>query len=115
MQDITVASSPADCPLASRYRWISLVEIALGTFFVIGHNVFHIVPNEVPILFVFFWVSFWLRDGGWSVAGLKRPKSWGKTVLMAITAAAVLLVGSELVIQPLASHFWHSPENISGC
>lgn len=113
MQDISVASSPADRPLASRYRWISLVEIALGTFFVIGHNAFHIVPNEVPILFVFFWVSFWLRDGGWSVPGLKRPTSWGKTLLMAITAAAVLLVGSELVIQPLASHFWHSPENVS--
>jgi len=113
MQNIAVASCAVDHPLASRYRWISLVEIALGTFFVIGHNVFHIVPNEVPILFVFFWVSFWLRDGGWSVPGLKRPKSWGKTVLLAITAAAMLLVGSELIIQPLASHFWHSPENVS--
>jgi hypothetical protein len=41
MQDMAVASSPADRPLTSRYRWISLVEIALGTFFVIGHNVFH--------------------------------------------------------------------------
>jgi len=106
MQDIAVASSPGDRPLASRYRWISLVEIVLGTFFVIGHNVFHVVPNEVPILFVFFWVSFWLRDGGWGVAGLKRPTSWGKTALMAIAAAALLLGGSELVIQPLASHFW---------
>ena len=48
MQDIAVASSPADRPLTSRCRLISLVEIALGTFFVIGHNVFHIVPNEVP-------------------------------------------------------------------
>jgi membrane protease YdiL (CAAX protease family) len=113
MQDIAVASYAVDHPPASRYRWISLIEIALGTFFVIGHNVFHIVPNEVPILFMLFWASFWLRDGGWSLPGLKRPKSWGKTVLMAVTAAAVLLVGSELVIQPLAGHFWHSPQRIS--
>ena len=113
MQDPAIASSTADRLRALRYRWTSLAEIALGTFFVIGHNVFHIVPNEVLILFVFFVASFWLRDGGWSVAGLKRPESWGKTVLMAITAAAVLQVGSELVIQPLASHFWHSPESVS--
>jgi uncharacterized protein len=113
MQDIAVASCAVDRPLALRYRWISLVEVALGTFFVIGHNVFHIVPNEVPILFVFFWFSFWLRDGGWTVPGLKRPKSWGKTALMAIAAAAVLQVGSELVVQPLATHFWHSSENVS--
>jgi uncharacterized protein len=113
MQDIAAASSPADRPLTSRYRWISLVEIALGTFFVIGHNVFHILPNEVPILFVFFWVSFWLRDGGWSVAGLTEPKSWWKTVLMAIVAAAVLQLGSELVVQPLASHLWQRPEHVS--
>ena len=33
--------------------------------------------------------------------------------MMAIAAAAVLLLGSELVIQPLASHFWPSPENVS--
>ena len=113
MQDIVIASPPSGQPLTSRYRWVSLVEIALGTFVVVGHNVFRIVPNEVPILFVFFWVSFWLRDGGWRVAGLTRPKSWGKALLLAIIAAAVLLAGSELVIQPLASHFWPSPENVS--
>ena len=113
MQDTAVAASPANRPLTPRQRWISLAEIALGTFIVIGHNVFHIVPNEVPILFVLFWVSFRLRDGGWSVAGLTRPRSWWKTALMAMIAAAVLQLGSELVIQPLASHLWHTPEQVS--
>jgi membrane protease YdiL (CAAX protease family) len=113
MKDIAVTPPLSNRPLSSRYRWISLAEIVIGTFVVIGHNVFHVVPNEVPILFVFFWVSFRLRDGGWKVAGLKRPSSWPKAVLMAFAAAAVLLLGSELVIQPLASHFWPSPENVS--
>jgi hypothetical protein len=76
-----------------------------GAFTVIGHNVFHIVPNEVPILFVLFWISLRLRDGGWSVGGLMRPKSWWKTVVMAIVAAALLQLGSQFVIEPLASHF----------
>jgi membrane protease YdiL (CAAX protease family) len=113
MQDIAVASPPADRPLTSRYRWISLVEVGLGTFFVIGHNVFRIVPNEVPILFLFFWVSFRLRDGGWSVPGLTSPKSWWKTLVAAIVAATVLQLGSELAIEPLASRLWHGPEQVS--
>ena len=48
MQDAAIPSAPQ--PLSSRYRAISLAEVALGTFLVIGHNVFHIVPNEVPFL-----------------------------------------------------------------
>jgi membrane protease YdiL (CAAX protease family) len=94
-------------------RWLSLLEVVLGAFIVIGHNVFHIVPNEVPILFVLFWISLRLRDGGGSVAGLTRPNSWWKTVLMAIVAAALLQIGSQFVIQPLASQIWHAPEQTS--
>jgi membrane protease YdiL (CAAX protease family) len=94
-------------------RWMSFGEIVLGSFIVIGHNVFHILPNEVPILFVLFWISLRLRDGGWMVAGLKRPTSWLKIMTMAVVAAAVLQVGSQLVVQPLASHLWHRPEQVS--
>jgi membrane protease YdiL (CAAX protease family) len=107
------ALSPAERTLTPRERWISLLEVVLGAFIVIGHNVFRIVPNEVPILFVLFWISLRLRDGRWNVGGLKRPKSWLKTVVMAIVAAAVLQLGSELVVQPLASHLWHEPERVS--
>ena len=48
----------------------------------------------VFFLFALFFISFKLRDGGWSVAGLKRPRSWGKTVLMAVAAVVVLQVGA---------------------
>lgn len=113
MQDLAPISSLEGRPLTSRERSISLAEIALGTFVVIGHNVFHLVPNEVPILFALFWISWLLRGRRWGVASLKRPKSWGKTWLTAIAAAAVLLLGSQLVIEPLAGHFWRQPENVS--
>ena len=99
--------------LSRHQRWMSFGEIVLGSFIVIGHNVFHILPNEVPILFVLFWISLRLRDGGWRVAGLKRPKSWLKIMTMAVVAALVLQVGSQLVVQPLASHLWHRPEQVS--
>ena len=100
-------------PMLKRDRWISLAEVAAGSFIVIGHNVLRILPNEVPILFGLFWVSALLRRGHWSLTGLKRPESWWKTVLMAIAAAAVLQLGSELVVQPIARYIWHRPEQVS--
>jgi uncharacterized protein len=103
----------AERRLTPRERWISLAEVLLGAFIVIGHNVFRILPNEVPILFVLFWISLRIRDGGWRVAGLRQPKSWAKTVPIAMAATAVLLLGSELVIQPLARHFFPGPEKVS--
>jgi uncharacterized protein len=99
--------------LPTRYRWISLLEVILGSFFVIGHNIFKIVPNEVFFLFALFCISFRLRDGGWSVAGLARPSSWGRTVSLAVAGAVILQIGSEFVIEPLAHQFWRQPEQVS--
>jgi uncharacterized protein len=112
MQDIDSMPS-AQQPLSPRYRWISLAEVALGTFIVIGHNVFHIVPNEVPILAALFFLSFWIRDHGYKIPGLSKPKSWRNTFLMALAAAAILQLGSELVVGPLAAHFWPEPQHVS--
>lgn len=36
-----------------------------------------------------------------------------KIVVMAILAAALLLLGSQFGIEPLASHLWHRPEQVS--
>jgi len=86
---------------------------AIGAFIVFGHNIFHILPNEVPILFVLGWISLRWRNGGWKYAGLSRPQSRWKTVALAATAAAILLLGSELVVEPLAHRVWPEPEHVS--
>lgn len=104
-------SEPAS--LTPRQRAISLAEVLLGAFLVIGHNGFHIVPNEVPFLFALFGISFGIRERGWKLPGLPFPRSWGKTLLWAGGAVIVLLVGSEFVVQPLAHHFWPQAEHIS--
>lgn len=83
-----------DC-LTTRQRWISFAEVVLGALIVIGHNVYHIVPNEVPILFVVGWISLRVRDGGWKSVGLRKPNSWAKTVLWALLAAALIVVLSD--------------------
>jgi uncharacterized protein len=100
-------------PLSIPYRWTSLFEVAVGVFLVLGHNVFRVVPNEVFFLFALFWVSFKVRDGGWKVAGLKRPGSWRRTLVLALVGTVVLQAGSELVIQPLAQQIWHNEEQVS--
>src|SRR6516165_8315095 len=96
-----------------RARWFSLLELVLGVFIVFGHNIFHILPNEVPILFVLGWISLRWRNGGWQYAGLIRPHSCWRLVALAILAAAVLLLGSELVVAPLAHRIWPEPEHVS--
>jgi membrane protease YdiL (CAAX protease family) len=85
---------------------LSALELLLGAFIVIGHNVFHVVPNEVPLLFVLGLVSIRWRDGSWSAMGFRRPASWGRLVLLALAAAALRMILGGLVIEPLAGHFW---------
>lgn len=93
-----------DC-LTTRQRWISFAEVVLGALIVIGHNVYHIVPNEVPILIVLGWLSLRVRDGGWKAVGLRKPDSWAKTVLWALLAAALIVVLSDVVVGPIAEKF----------
>ena len=91
-----------------RARVVSAGEWTLGALVVVGHNVFRLVPNEVPILVVLAIVSMRLREGAWRWAalGFKRPQSWRRIVLIALGAAALRLLLGSLVIEPFASHFW---------
>ena len=90
-------------PVAS--RTLSGFELLLGAAIVIGHNVFRVVPNEVPILFVLGLVSVRLRDGGWSAMGFKRPVSWKRVLLIALAAAALRILTGEIV-ERITLPFW---------
>ena len=87
--------------------WISLFEFLVGSAIVVGHNVYSILPNEVPILFVIGWISIHFRDRGWRNVGLNRPCSWRNTILIALAVAAVRVLGGELVVEPSAHRVWH--------
>jgi membrane protease YdiL (CAAX protease family) len=92
--------------LTTAQRWISLAEFLIGAAIVIGHNVYHVIPNEVPILFVIGLVSLRIRDGGWKQVGLHWPSSWPRTLLFALAAAALRIVLGSVVVDPLTAHFW---------
>jgi membrane protease YdiL (CAAX protease family) len=95
-------------------RWLSAAEFVLGSAIVIGHNVYRILPNEVPILFVLGLISVRVRDGGWAAMGLARPASWRRTVVFALVAAAVRIVLGAVVIDPLTARFWPPANAPSG-
>jgi hypothetical protein len=64
-------SATSSSTFTPRARWFSLLECAFGVFVVLGHNIFHILPNEVPILFVLGWLSLRWRNDGWKYAGCR--------------------------------------------
>ena len=82
--------------LNARQRWFSLVEFVVGGAIVIAHNVYHRVPNKVPILFLLGWISIRLRNGGWKGVGLKRPESWRKTILWGILAGVLIIAAGQV-------------------
>ena len=90
-------------------RLLSALELTLGAAIVIGHNVFRVVPNEVPILFVLGLVSIRLRDGSLAAMGLRRPDSWRRVVLIAIVAAAVRILAGDYIVVPFAERWWPEP------
>jgi uncharacterized protein len=86
-------------------RLLSAAEFAAGACFVFGYNVFHVLPNEVPILCVLGLLSFRWRNGGWAAMGLRRPGSWTRVVLIAVAAAVARMVVSEAA-GSLTSRWW---------
>ena len=98
---------PSTNPAASRA--LSAFELLFGGFVVIGHNVFHVVPNEVIVLSALGLVSFRLRDGGWSSMGFRRPASWRRVFLIALVAAGVRILLGQFVVDPMTGFFWPAP------
>jgi CAAX protease family protein len=97
----------SDNPSASRA--LSALEFFFGAFIVIGHNVFHIVPNEVIVLCVLGLISIRLRDGRWSAMGFRQPASWRRILLIALAAAALRILLGQFLIEPVTGFFWPKP------
>jgi uncharacterized protein len=103
MSDVSTETAGAEpASLTPPQRMLSLVEFAIGGAIVIAHNVFHVVPNEVPILFVLGIISIRLREGSFRAIGLGRPKSWTLTVLFGLVTAVVVIAVGQYVTEPLA-------------
>lgn len=76
-------------------RGISALEFALAAVVVLGHNVWRVLPNEVPILALAGLISVRVREGGWTALGFRRPASWWRMILIAVGAAALRILISD--------------------
>jgi membrane protease YdiL (CAAX protease family) len=101
-----IAADAARASATPAARSISALELALGAAVVIGHNVFHMLPNEVPILVVLALVSMRLRNGGIAALGFRRPESWMRVVAIALVAAALRIALGYFAIDPLTALVW---------
>src|SRR5262245_7618878 len=91
-----------------RFRFFSGLELFAGALVVIGHNVFHLVPNEVLILFAAGMLSARLRNGSLAGIGFVRPR---RMIFVVAGAAAILrLALGEWVIDPWTAHYWPPAE-----
>ena len=102
-----------DVSTRNRQRLTSAIELLVGTAIVLGHNVWRVLPNEVLILAVVAILSMRLRTARWDfrTLGFHRPRSWRIIILVALAAAALRLLLSDFVIEPLTSTIW-PPENL---
>ena len=89
-------------------RALSVFEVLLGACIVVGHNVFRVVPNEVPILCALAILTMRVRSGrwDWGSLGFKRPGSWRRIVVLALAAATLRVALGDFVVDPLTAHFW---------
>jgi len=88
-----------------RERLLSAAELACAAWIVVGHNVFRIFPNEVPILAVIALVSARLMRGGFATLGFIRPASWRRVVLLALGFVIVRWTAG-FAIEAITAQFW---------
>ena len=102
-----MTNSPSPLPEAapSGGRLLSAAELLLGAGLVLGHNVWKLLPNEVPILFVLGLASYRLRNGSFSAIGFRRPSSWMQILAIALGAAALRIILGA-ILEPLAAQVW---------
>jgi membrane protease YdiL (CAAX protease family) len=93
---------------AERWRdsgWLALADLAIFVA-VIGGDYFGILPlSSTPFLFVFGWVSLWLRGLGWRDVGFARPQDWGRALLVGALAGIAMELFSIFVTVPFFSRW----------
>ena len=112
MNDSEVLPQEAsNCP-TRKQRAVSCAEMCLAILIVVAHNVYHWIPNEVPILFVLAIISFRMREGNWGWHLYGRPVSWALPLLLAILCVVFLQV-KDMILEPIGHYFWAAPPHTS--
>jgi membrane protease YdiL (CAAX protease family) len=82
------------------HKWITFVEIVITVLVVIAIEFGWINQYIIFVVFIYAWLSLWLRGKGWSDFGLKKPQSWKRTILLALLVGIVFQALSLYVVEP---------------
>lgn len=99
-----------------RGKLAAALEIALFALVLFGHDVFRwraIPIGEVIPFFVIGWLSLRLRGLSWRALGLRRPRSWVRTVLAAMAVGIALQALSTYVTEPVMLRVFHQRQDLS--
>lgn len=58
-------------------------------------------PLGVPSALLLIWLISWLLRSSWSDLGLRRPRSWGKTITIGISVGIITQLFALFVLIPL--------------
>lgn len=83
-----------------KHKWITFIEIVITVFVVIAIELGWINQFIIFLVFIFAWLSLWLRGKGWSDFGLKKPQSWKRTLFLALFVGIVFQALSLYVVEP---------------
>jgi membrane protease YdiL (CAAX protease family) len=96
----------------STNRWAALGELLIGLGFVLLTAIEWLSTPTIPLLLV-GWLSLWLRRIGWRGVGLRRPLSWGKTLLIATLVGLGYQALDILLISPALERITGVPIDLS--
>jgi uncharacterized protein len=84
-----------------RNKALIVAELALVALIFAAYLADFIPFSETPYLLLLGWLSLWLRRVGWRGVGLRRPESWGRTLLIGVVAGVLLQLLSLYVVEPM--------------
>jgi membrane protease YdiL (CAAX protease family) len=87
-----------------RNRALVVAELALVALLMAAYQKGILPFSETPYLFLFAWLSLWLRRVGWRGVGLRRPeRGWGRTLLLGTAAGVLIQLFGLLVFEPFVA------------
>ncbi len=99
-------------PAWQQNKWLAVGELVMVALIFIA-DLRGLVPfSKTPFLLLFAWISLRVRGIGWRDIGLKRYRSWTRTLLLGITAGALIEAMELFLTQPLFMRLTGKPPDL---
>lgn len=96
-------------------KWSIFFQLLIAVFFVLAANLYDLVPvNETPYIVIMAILSMKLQKQGWKQLGFTKPKSWKKTISVALCIAVGMQLLDAFLLEDLVFKITGSKPDLSG-